>query len=57
MAKGGMAMDGMTAILILLALFALRFVIPLAFTLGIGRLMNRIHNRWQGVEKVGQVGV
>jgi hypothetical protein len=49
-------MDGMTAILILFVFFALRFVIPLAFTLGAGSLMNHIHNRWQAAKKVGQVG-
>ena len=40
-------MNEFMATTILLVLFSLRFLVPLAATIGIGFLMNRICDRWE----------
>ncbi|HEX6384473.1 MAG TPA: hypothetical protein VF177_07370 [Anaerolineae bacterium] len=40
-------MNELSATAILLALFALRFAFPLLLTLGSGRWLNRLYERWQ----------
>lgn len=40
-------MNQFAALAIVLALFSLRFVMPLVITLAFGFLMNRVYARWQ----------
>lgn len=40
-------MTGLTATLIILFLFALRFLVPLVIIIGVGQLLNRLAGRWQ----------
>lgn len=40
-------MDELSATAILLALFALRFLVPLLITLGAGQGLNRLYGRWR----------
>lgn len=53
-------MNGFEATLVMIALFALRCVAPLAITAGLGYLMNRLVERWEteeALEKPEQVPV
>lgn len=43
-------MSGFDATLVMVALFALRCVAPLAITAGLGYLMNRLVDRWETAE-------
>ena len=48
-------MNGFDATLVMLALFALRCVVPLALTAGLGYLMNRLVDRWEA-EEAAEIG-
>ncbi|MCP4419557.1 MAG: hypothetical protein GY805_23340 [Chloroflexi bacterium] len=40
-------MNEFLATVILIALFTLRFVVPLGISLGFAYMLNRLQNRWQ----------
>lgn len=44
----------MTGILVLIGLFLLRFVIPIAITVGLGYLLIRLDRRWQAEAKAAR---
>lgn len=44
-------MDRLDATLVMLALFALRCVVPLVLTAGLGYLMNRLVDHWESEEE------
>lgn len=46
-------MNGFDATLVMIALFALRCVVPLVLTAGLGYLMNRLVARWEAAEVEG----
>ena len=41
---------------LLILLFALRFVVPILFTIGLGYLMNRLVDHWEAEEEAVQKG-
>jgi hypothetical protein len=44
-------MDEFEAAAALVGLFALRCILPLAFTIGLGYMMNRVADRWQAEDR------
>ena len=47
-------MSGFEATLVMVALFALRCVVPLALTAALGYLMNRLVDRWEAEEAAAE---
>lgn len=50
-------MSEFNAALVMIALFALRCVVPLAVTLGLGYVMNRLVDRWEAEDAKRAVAV
>lgn len=47
-------MDELRATGVMILLFALRCVVPLVFTIGLGYLMNRLVDRWEAEEELAR---
>lgn len=45
-------MSELFALLMLVVLFVVRFIIPLAVIVGIGRLLDRVYARWEAQDKL-----